>query len=110
MKTIDDYLKKVTPTQKIELERVRNIIRKNIPDVEEAISYGMPTFKYKGEYVIYFAAYKNHMSLYGSMSSVEAKLGKFKISKKGTLQFTENNPVPESIIKEIIRQRLKKLS
>lgn len=110
MSTIDEYLKHVKPKQKAELERVRKIIKKLVPDAEETISYGIPTFKYKGKYLIYFAAYKDHMSIFGSMEKVEDKLTGYELSHKGTLRFTEDNPVPEDIIGELVQGRMKEVS
>lgn len=69
----------------------------------------MPTITFKGKYLIYFAAYKNHMSIFGGLNELEDKLGDFKLSHKGTLQFTEDNPVPEEIIREIVLRRVKQI-
>lgn len=111
MSQIDDYLATTaTPTQRRALERVRQIAKKFVSDAEETISYGMPTLKYNGKYLIYFAAFKDHMSVFPG-SALTAKLqetlgGRFKLHK-GTIQFTEDNPLPESVIKQIVTARLK---
>lgn len=112
MTVIDDYLKKVTPQQKDALERVRTIVRQIVPDAEEVISYGMPVLKHKGKYVIGFAAFKDHMSVFPGPEAIEAvkdKLAGYKLSK-GTIQFTSENPIPESIMKEMILNRLNNIS
>ncbi|HEV7454077.1 MAG TPA: DUF1801 domain-containing protein [Candidatus Saccharimonadales bacterium] len=112
MPTIDDYLTKVTPSQKAEFERIRAIVRQLVPDAEEVISYGMPAFKYNKQYVIWFGAFKNHMSIFPTPHPIEemkGKLDKFAVAK-GTLQFTEQDPIPESTLKEIITTRLKSIS
>src|SRR5690348_13559001 len=99
MSVIDDYLSDVSQQQRQQLERIRKIVKKTAPDVEEVISYGIPAFKYEGKYLIGFAAFKDHMSLFPTAGPIEAlkhKLGTFKISK-GTIQFSVNNPVPESL-------------
>jgi hypothetical protein len=49
-----------------------------------------------------FAAFKDHVSLFGSLGQIEKKLSNYNVSHRGTLQFAEDNPVPESIIKEIV--------
>ena len=60
MSVIDDYLDNVTEPQRNELERVRRIVKHLVPDgAEEVISYGMPTFRYRGKSLIHFAAFKN---------------------------------------------------
>ena len=35
-----------------------------LPDAEERISYQIPTFAVDGQYVIYIAGWKNHVSIY----------------------------------------------
>jgi uncharacterized protein YdhG (YjbR/CyaY superfamily) len=110
MPVIDDYLKKHATQSQIEhLQKIRALANKMVPEPEEVISYGIPTIKYKGKYVIYFAAFKDHMSVYPLLNDeIREKVKDFKTSK-GTLQFTEAKPVPESIIKEMIKTRLKQI-
>jgi uncharacterized protein YdhG (YjbR/CyaY superfamily) len=103
--SIDEYLDPLPPARREALERVRAIIRAALPEAEESISYGIPTFSYRGKHLIYFANNKQHMSLHGSMGAVEHKLEGFKLSHKGTLQFTEDHQVPKSIIQEIVQLR-----
>jgi uncharacterized protein YdhG (YjbR/CyaY superfamily) len=109
VKDVDDYLANVKPSQRLELERIRKIIKQTVPEAEETIRYGMPAYIYKGSRIMEFAAYEKHMSLFGSLGEMEKKLSNYKLSHKGTLQFTESNPVPESIIKEILLLKVAKL-
>jgi uncharacterized protein YdhG (YjbR/CyaY superfamily) len=109
MKTIDEYLKSIQPDQRKALQRVRGIIKECLPEAEETISWGMPTYKYKGKNIIHFAAFKNHMSIFGNLDDIKDKLSDFTISSKGTLQFTVDKPLPKSIIQEIIKDRLARL-
>ena len=45
------------------LEKLRQTIRKAVPEAEEVISYQMPAFKYHG-IVMYFAAFAKHYSIF----------------------------------------------
>jgi uncharacterized protein YdhG (YjbR/CyaY superfamily) len=108
MPTVDDYLTTITPTQLAQYRRVRGIVKRLVPDAEETISYGVPTFKYKGTYLLYFGAFAHHMSLYpASASLMEAvpELEKFRVSK-GTLRFTEKDPIPDNLIEKMVTHRL----
>ena len=108
MSVIDEYLAKIDEPQRAELERVRQIVKRAVPEAEEVISYGMPVFKYRGQYLIGFTAFKNHLSLFPASHPIEVlkdQLGEFELSK-GTIQFTLEHPVPESIIKELVNIRL----
>ena len=107
MKTVDEYLKHLTVSQRAEFERVRKLVKSMVPDAGEKISYGVPTFTYKGTYLLYFGAFKNHMSLYPAQDAlVEAvpELEKFRVSK-GTLRFTHENPIPDNLIKHMLQFR-----
>ncbi len=109
---IDTYLQKVDQPQRQELERVRKLIVQTAPDAEECITYGMPGFKYMGKYLIAFAAFKDHMSIFPGTEVVEAltpKLGHHKLSR-GTIQFTLDKPLSEAIIKEAVRIRLNNIA
>ena len=87
MSTVDEYVRALTPGQREQFERIRGIVKRLVPDAEETISYRIPTFKHRGKYLIYFAAFKNHMSVYPTVGAVEATKG-----TKGTYQFTEDDP------------------
>lgn len=107
MSEIDEYLSKVDAPQRAELERIRKIVKQTAPDAEEVITYGMPGFKYKKKYLIAYAPFKDHMSIFpGSATSpsLKAKLSGFKQSK-GTIQFTLENSIPKSILLEIVKNR-----
>lgn len=107
MTEVDAYLSRATADQRAEYERIRGIVAATVPTFEEVISYGIPTFKYKGKYLLYFGAFKNHMSLFPTPNPVEAlkdRLKDFKVSK-GTIQFTEDNPLPKDLIIDLIQLR-----
>jgi uncharacterized protein YdhG (YjbR/CyaY superfamily) len=112
-KSITDYIAaKPRPMQAI-LKRVRRAIRKAIPKAEEGISYQIPTYKQDGTYVIYFAGWKEHYSLYPIHESLVAafkdELADCKTSK-GTLRFPLSKPVPSDLIERIVRFRVKQLA
>ena len=62
--TIDEYIKTFPEDVQRILEKIRQTIKKAAPAAEEAISYQIPTFKLNGTYLVYFAAFKNHIGLY----------------------------------------------
>lgn len=112
MSVIDDYLIKLDKPQRLELERIRKIVKQLLPDTEETISYGIPTLQYKNKNLIHFAAFKEHMSLFPGAKPIKLlgkELDKFKISK-GTIQFTKENPIPKYLIIEIVKIRLDEIN
>ena len=70
--TIDDYIRSFPENIQNILEKMRQTIRKAAPDVVEAISYQMPTFKLNGTNLVHFAAFKNHIGFYPTASGIEA--------------------------------------
>jgi uncharacterized protein YdhG (YjbR/CyaY superfamily) len=106
---VEEYLNNVDPSQRKVLEEFRKLVKQLAPEAEETISYGVPTFKLGSKPLIYYAAYKNHMSIYpASDSMVEAlgdQLAEFRASK-GTLRFTESNPIPKILQEQIVLFRL----
>jgi uncharacterized protein YdhG (YjbR/CyaY superfamily) len=105
MTVVDDYLKKADPVQRDALEHVRSVIKQIAPDAEEVITYGMPGFKYNGKYLISFAGFKDHMSVFPGADPVATladKLKPFKTSK-GTVQFTLEKPLPDDLLIEIVQ-------
>ena len=108
-KGIDEYLAGVPEPARSTLNRVRATIRSVAPpEATEAISYGMPTFKYKGSLVA-FAAFKNHCSFFPMSLAVIAAfkddLVGFQTSK-GTLRFPVDKPLPAALVKKIVKARI----
>jgi uncharacterized protein YdhG (YjbR/CyaY superfamily) len=114
MSDIDTYISSAAAGQRDELERIRAVVKSQVPEAEEAISYGMPTFKYKGKNLIHFAAFKDHLSIFPTADpTIDTELGE-KLKKfrtgKGTLQFTEDNPISDDLIAKIVAIRLQSIS
>jgi uncharacterized protein YdhG (YjbR/CyaY superfamily) len=109
-KDIDEYIAGFPlDTQEI-LEQIRVTIRKVVPEAEETISYGIPTFNLNGTYLIYFAAYKKHIGIYpvpGAIEEVDKDFASYKTSGKGTIQFPLNKPMPLNLITKLVKLRVK---
>lgn len=108
---IDAYLKTVPQSQRDALEHIRHIVKQMVPEAEETISYGIPAFKYHGQYLVGWAAFKHHLSFFptgGPIEVVKTKLVGFKLSK-GTIQFTDDKPIPDAIIRELVTLRLRSI-
>jgi uncharacterized protein YdhG (YjbR/CyaY superfamily) len=109
MTDVEKYIAGYPPITKQKLEQVRAMIRKIVPDGEESISYGIPTVKLNGKYVIYFAGFKNHISIYPvprQNAEFKKDLEKYK-GGTGTMQIPLDKPLPVALINKIIKFRLK---
>ena len=92
------------------LNQMRATIHKAAPKAEEAISYGMPTFKLHGN-LVHFAAAKNHIGFYPAPSGIvafedELKKNKFEYSK-GAIQFPIDRKLPLALVTKITKFRVK---
>lgn len=106
-KNIDEYIATSPDNSQEILRKIRKIIKESAPDAEEAISYGMPTFKLNGN-LVHFAAYKNHIGFYPTPSGIIAfkeELSSYK-QAKGSVQFPIDEPIPYDIIKNIVMFRV----
>ena len=108
-KNIDEYIAGFSTDIQELLERIRTTIRQAAPDAEETISYQIPTFTLKGKYLVYFAAYKKHIGLYPAPRGVEKFKKELSLYEggKGTVRFPLDKPIPFSLIKRIVKFRVK---
>lgn len=105
--TIDEYIAGCDKELQPKLVALRAIIREEAPQATEKISYGMPTF-YLKENLVHFALAARHIGFYPSPSGVEAfqsQLAGYKWSK-GAIQFPKDEPLPEDLIRRIVRFRV----
>lgn len=107
-KDVDAYIAAQPDAVQPLLQKIRATIRKAAPKAEEAISYGMPGYKYHGM-LVYFAAWKSHIGFYAVPSGNEAfkeELSVYKMSK-GAVQFPLDKPMPLALIARIVKFRVK---
>lgn len=104
MSVIDELLAHVPQSHRIQLEHIRKLVHRECPDAEEVITYGMPGFKYRGKYLLSFANFKDHMSLFPGAEPIEVfahELAGYKTSK-GTIQFTLEHKLSDGLLVNII--------
>ena len=108
-KTVDAYIASSPKEMRTTLKDLRRTIKGAAPEAEETISYQMPAYKHHG-FVVFFAAFKNHMSLYApgisEMKRFNSRLKPYTVSG-ATIHFSEEKPLPLSLVKEIVRARMK---
>jgi uncharacterized protein YdhG (YjbR/CyaY superfamily) len=91
--TIDQYLASLPADQAAALSGLRDVVLTIVPDAAESISYGMPTFKYRGKPLIYFAAAKHHCAIYGTSA--------------GTVRFPASEPLSEEFLRPLLEERVR---
>lgn len=108
-KSVDEYIASQPKAVQVVLRRVRSAIRKALPEAEEVISYQIPAFRQHQRIVVFFAAWKQHYSIYPALEAAKAfkdELVPYKVSK-GTIRFPLSEPVPVKLIERIAKFRAK---
>ena len=111
--SIDEYI--ATKPEEVQgiLRQVRSIIRKAVPAAQEGISYQIPVCKLNGRPVLFFAAWKEHYSLYPAgdrmVAAFKKDLAGYKMSK-GTIRFPYSEPVPTALIEGIAKFRAQEVA
>jgi uncharacterized protein YdhG (YjbR/CyaY superfamily) len=107
--SVDDYLRALPDESRAALEKLRKTIKAAAPEATETISYQMPAFKDNGRFLVSYAAFKDHCSLFPASTAVMEALGeelKTYFSGKGTIRFTADKPLPSALVKKIVKARL----
>jgi uncharacterized protein YdhG (YjbR/CyaY superfamily) len=97
---MDDYIDTFPADVQAILQEVRRRIGSVVPTAEETISYGIPTFTIGGRYLVYFAGWKHHISVYPvptGDATFEQEIEPYRAGK-GTLKFPLSELIPYELI------------
>jgi uncharacterized protein YdhG (YjbR/CyaY superfamily) len=106
--TVDEYIALAEPKVIKALKDIRKTIKTAAPKAEEVISYQIPGYKYHGM-LVFFAAWKNHISLYPAPWSADSLKKEMSVyeGSKGTIKFPIGEPMPLALIKKMVKYRVK---
>jgi uncharacterized protein YdhG (YjbR/CyaY superfamily) len=102
------YMASQPAKQRTALRTVRAAIRATAPKAVEHFSYGIPGFRLDGRPLVWYAAFKQHVSLYPVTAAIRRPLAddmKGYKTSKGTIRFPLEEPMPLALIKKIVRAR-----
>ena len=107
--SVDDYLATLPEDRRAAVSELRQTIRAAAPEATEAIAYNMPAFRTHGQFLVSYAAYKAHYSLFPASAAVIEALGdevKPYLAGKGTIRFRADEDIPVATITKIVKVRL----
>ncbi len=107
--SVEEYLAALPDGPRAALEKLRDTIKAAAPEATETISYQMPAFRLHGRFLVWYAAFRDHCSLFPASGRVlEAHREELKpyLSGKGTLRFTVERPIPATLVDRIVKTRI----
>lgn len=107
--SIDEFISGYPKTVQITLQELREFIHREVPDAQEKISYGIPTFTFHGN-LVHFSAYETHIGFYPGAAPIAEfakELEKYETSK-GTVRFPIHKPLPYDLIRKMINSAVKR--
>ena len=107
--SVEEYLAALSDERRAGVEQLRRTINAAAPEATETIAYGMPALRsHGGQFLVSYAAYKNHFSLFPASETVVEALGAKLtpyLAGKGTIQFPADRPIPAAIVTKIVKVR-----
>jgi uncharacterized protein YdhG (YjbR/CyaY superfamily) len=100
--SVQEYIASFPVEVQGNLQEIRRRCHAAVPDSGEIISYGIPTITLDGKYVVYFAGWAHHISVYpvpAGDANFEAEISPYR-SAKGTLKFPLGKPLPYELIEK----------
>jgi uncharacterized protein YdhG (YjbR/CyaY superfamily) len=108
--SVDDYLTTLSDEQRAVVSELRETINAAAPGATETIAYQMPALRsHGGQFLVSYAAYKHHYSLFPASGAVVAALGEEiapYLAGKGTIQFKAGAALPRDLVRKVLEIRL----
>jgi uncharacterized protein YdhG (YjbR/CyaY superfamily) len=107
--TVEEYYAHATAAQRRGLRELSGIVKALAPEATETLSYRMPAFKLHGRILVWFAAFKDHYSLFPVTDAVLAAVGKEgrkHVAGKGTFHLPADEPIDAALVERFVKARL----
>ncbi len=108
--SVDDYIAALPDERRAAVETIRQAIKAAAPEATETIAYGMPALRsHGGRFLVSYAAYRHHCSLFPASGAVVEALGEELtpyLAGKGAIRFPADHPIPAAVVTKVVKVRL----
>jgi uncharacterized protein YdhG (YjbR/CyaY superfamily) len=111
--TVEEYLAAQPAPRRAALEELRATINAAAPDAIESIAYDMPALRLDGRFLVSYAAFAKHYSLFPASAIVIDRLGDELtqyLAGKATIRFPASAPIPLDLVSRVIAIRVEELA
>jgi uncharacterized protein YdhG (YjbR/CyaY superfamily) len=111
--TVEEYLDGLPGDRRDEVEQLRATVRAAAPGAVESIAYQMPALRLDGRFLVSYAVFARHVSLFPASDRVRAALGEELapyLSGKGTIRFPGGSPLPLDLVRRVVEARVTELT
>jgi uncharacterized protein YdhG (YjbR/CyaY superfamily) len=112
MAVVDEYILMLTSEQQEEFSRIRQIVYRVAPSVEQGISYALPTYLYGGKPLLSCVVNKKFCSIYPFSGKVidklREKLSGYELTP-GSIHFSPSQPLSVELLTEILIARMREI-
>ena len=107
-----EYIASIPDDRRAGVDRIRALAVAAAPEALETISYDMPALRLDGHFLVSWAAFKHHDSLFPASAAVVQELGddiRPYLAGRGTIRFPADQPLPDDIVTRVVRTRVTEL-
>jgi uncharacterized protein YdhG (YjbR/CyaY superfamily) len=107
-RTIDEYLAPLSAEKRTALQKLRKAIRAAAPQAEECISYGIPSFRLDGRFLVAFGAAAKHCAFHAGAAPLAGHKQELKAyrTSKGSIRFPADAPLPTALVRKLVKARV----
>ena len=107
---MDTYLATLPDAQRDTLQRLRALIKRTVPKIDERISYGTAVMFSVGRDLVGFVSQRKHLSFFTAspalMRAMKREIEKTHRVSGATVHFSPDDPLPAALVKKILRKRV----